>query len=363
MTIAIDCRALGSSGIGVYLQGCLPCFPALKHNFLLFGNTNKIKKVLCNTDTSANTDTSKIEIIECTVKVFSPRELFFFPKSILKKINAADIFYSPFFNIPGGIKIPVYTTIHDVIFPDMPELTNKTGLALRMFFFKRAVKRSKKIFTVSKYSASRIKHYFGDKVPVVVTYAAIQEQLLEFDHSGIQKENIIMFIGNIKKHKGLGCLLEAFFTARNEGLDYKLVIAGEKNNFRTKDKNILRIFKKNSASNESALEFLGAISDDELRLLLCKASLLVQPSLYEGFCAPPLEALVCGTKVLLSDIPVLREIYADFPVNFFKAGSPSDLKEKLVSILKDENRTVSLPETLRLKYTFKKVTEIIAGAL
>ena len=52
----------------------------------------------------------------------------------------------------------------------------------------------------------------------------------------------------------------------------------------------------------------GWLSDAELRSLVAGAAVLAFPSLYEGYGLPPLEALACGTPVVCSDLPVLREV-------------------------------------------------------
>jgi len=66
---------------------------------------------------------------------------------------------------------------------------------------------------------------------------------------------------------------------------------------------------------------------------LAESALLIQPSLYEGFGLPPLEAMILGTHAMISDIPVFREIYSDFPVVFFKAGDSNDLKNKKLELM------------------------------
>jgi glycosyltransferase involved in cell wall biosynthesis len=74
--------------------------------------------------------------------------------------------------------------------------------------------------------------------------------------------------------------------------------------------------------------------------------------------------MTAGTRVLLSDIPVFREIYGDFPVIFFKAGDSGDLKEKLLSLLKDKKpQRLTLPPDLAEKYSFKKTAQIILKEL
>jgi glycosyltransferase involved in cell wall biosynthesis len=353
MTIAVDCRMTDASGIGVYLRGILPILLQSQNNFLLLGNSAQLKYFT----SSANT-----KIIECNVKPFSIKELFFFPGKISRQINKADLYFSPFFNIPHGVKNHVFTTIHDIIFPDMPQFISKAGLAVRMWFFRRAYKKSRKIFTVSEFSKSRIEHHLGAEKPVIVTNSAIGRMFLEYrtNDRDLKKKETVVFIGNIKKHKGLDCLLDAFCLAKKEGLPHQLLIIGSKENFRTSDNAIMRKIE----SIGETVSFTGFISDEKLMEQLAAAALLVQPSLYEGFCLPPLEAMVLGTNALISDIPVLKEIYADYPVKFFRAGDSNDLKEKMMELLlKKENTSPVLSEELLSKYTFEKTASKILKEL
>jgi Glycosyltransferase len=350
MTICIDCRMIDASGIGVYLRECLPLFLQSGNNFLLMGNSSRLQCYSSN---------GNVKIIECNIKPFSLKELFFFPFKTARQINSADLYFSPFFNIPCFITIPVFTTIHDIIFSDMPELTSKTGLAARIWFYRRAYKKSQKIFTVSEFSKSRIQRHLGTEKPITVTHSAIQSMFLEYraNIQNVQKTQTIVFIGNIKKHKGLDILLDAFSLTKDEGLPHRLVIIGAKENFRTADNTILQ--KIGSLGGE-AVTFTGFISDEQVMEHLSKAALLVQPSLYEGFCLPPLEAMVLGTHALISDIPVLKEIYADFPVTFFRNTDSLDLKEKLMELLFNKKPSSPvLPDDLLLKYTFEKTASII----
>jgi glycosyltransferase involved in cell wall biosynthesis len=351
--LIIDCRMIDASGIGVYIRGCLPYFLNSSLQCILLGNAEKLSPLI--------KPYQNAECISCAIKPFSLQELFFFPPGIKKRINAADLFYSPYFNIPPGIRVPVYTTIHDIIFPDMPELFSPPGLALRMFFLKRAYRRSRKIFTVSDFSKSRITHFLGNAKPVVVTYSAPLPSLVERDLKNTEKKRFILFIGNIKKHKGLWCLLDAFFQARSEGLREKLIIVGNKDNFRSSDTMAL---EKLEGIDPSLVEFTGFVSGTRLKALLAEAALLVQPSLYEGFGLPPLEAMAGGTRALISDIPVFKEIYADFPVVFFRAGDSGDLKKKLLELLfQKEPERIVLPELLSSKYTFKKTASLILDGI
>ncbi len=352
MKLAIDCRMTNSGGVGSYLNALLP-YLTRKNECLLLGNKNELEKF----------KSEKTEILNLEVKTFSLKELFAFPKVILKKINECDIYYSPYFNVPGriggGIKIPVFTTIHDVVFLDVPGLASKSGTIIRKFFYKYAVFKSKKIFTVSEFSKKRIIHHLKCKKPVVVTYNAVPDWFCKKgseSNSKIEKENSILFVGNIKKHKGLSVLVDAFKISKEKGFDLTLKIVGNSENFRTADENI---FKKISDAPNNSILFTGRISDEELKNLYRKTKRLIQPSFYEGFGMPPLEAMSLGTKAIISDIPVFKEIYKEFPVTFFKAGNCNDLAEKLLSI-KDE--TDEIKEFSQI-YSFEKTAEIIQKTL
>ena len=74
---------------------------------------------------------------------------------------------------------------------------------------------------------------------------------------------------------------------------------------------------------------------DELIKSIKQSRILVSPSVFEGWGITPVEALYCGTPVLLSDLPVFQEIYGD-SVIYHKAGDEVDMKEKLELLLSDE---------------------------
>ncbi len=353
MTIAIDCRMIDASGIGVYLRGILPYLLESYHRFFLIGNPEKL-----NSFASKN-----VQIIRYTAGTFSVKELFGFFQRAIREINKADVFFTPFFNVPGGIKIPVYTVIHDIVFFDIPEITSRAGLAIRMWFYRRAYKISKKIFTVSEFSKSRIEYHLGTVKKIIVTHSAIRPQFLEYRNTvcGRRKAETIVYIGNIKKHKGLNYLLDAFLLAKKEGLKHKLIIIGDRDNFRTADDEIL---KKIDSLHGDTVSFTGFISDEQLMAHLASASLLVQPSLYEGFGLPPLEAMTLGTHALVSDIPVFKEIYRDYPVVFFRAGDILDLKDKLLELLSEQKpERITLSNELLSRYTFEKTASIILHEL
>jgi glycosyltransferase involved in cell wall biosynthesis len=349
MKITVDCRHINlSGGIGVYSRELLSFFLSSGASIILLGEEKILQQSAQN---------NSVEILHCAIKPFSLHDTFAFPKSILKKINSCDIYYTPYFNVPGGVKIPVYSTIHDIIFPDMPNLVSKPGLWMRMYFYRRAARLSKAIFTVSEFSKSRIKHFLGDSLNVINASNAVNAPSYLFSGNKPEKKKNILFIGNIKKYKGLDILLDAFLQCRNEGLDYELIIVGSRNNFRSGDK---KTSKRLDNLEGQGVSFSGYINDDEKWKLLAQSALLVQPSLYEGFGYPPLEAMLSGTNVLISDISVFKEVFSGFPVFFFNSGDSRGLHDKLLEILKNKKpQVLHLNDSLKNKYTFEKTFSII----
>ncbi len=302
---------------------------------------------------------SSVQIVDCNIKTFSIKELFYFPKDILHRINSCEAYYTPYCNIPTGIKVPIFSTIHDVVFLDIPGLSSKIGTLVRKCFYQRAINCSKLIFTVSEFSKQRIKETLRCKnKDIIVTYNALPHWF-NTENSATEKTDTILFVGNIKRHKGLHTLLPAFQTLikpveqNGFGIKAQLLIVGNAENFRTGDKTIIEQIK---ALPSEQVKFTGRITDSQLRDLYRSSRILVQPSLYEGFGMPPLEALSLGTKVVLSDIPVFREIYQDYPVTFFETENPIDLAEKIASVW---NNFQINPVTLPQKYSFEKTSQII----
>ncbi len=108
-------------------------------------------------------------------------------------------------------------------------------------------------------------------------------------------------VASVEKRKNLGVMIEAWRTVRRE-LGFDLVLAG-----RVGD-------GQSPPPVEPGLRFLGAVNDRELPALYSGAIASLYPSLYEGFGLPVLEAMQCGTMVITSTDPAVREVGGDAAV-------------------------------------------------
>jgi len=129
-------------------------------------------------------------------------------------------------------------------------------------------------------------------------------------------------VGNRKRHKNLGRVIEALSRISDKSI--KFVIAGQKDGAGPDE---IETQVKELNLEHRVLFFVNP-SDELLASLYKGARFLIQPSLIEGFGLPPLEALSLGTPVLLSDIPIFREIYED-AAEYFDPFSVEDIAEQL----------------------------------
>ncbi len=342
MKVAIDCRLIGQSGIGTFIENIvLHIVKDKRHSYVLIGNKQYLLKF-------ANQDNCRI--IECNYASFSLKELMLFP---VKAVNQCNAFYTPNFNIPLGIKVPIYCTIHDIVFFDTDNFCSPVKLLTYKWFVKRALRISTKIFTVSNFSRERIYKYFNTSKKIEVIYNGINQELIKYKktHQNINRKKGIVFLGNLKKHKGIHLLLEAYNKLIDKKGDTPLTIIGNFN-FRTKDTEIINLLQ----NNKSKIHFVTKASNQEVYDIISKSEVLVSPSYYEGFGIPPLEAMYLNTNVILSDIDVYKEIYKDYPLTFFKCGHSDSLYKALSNFT---YRPIDVAEKIDNQYNYSFTAKAI----
>lgn len=332
--IAIDCRYIGKSGIGRVCEGILSAFPFDRFEAYLIGDPKKLEKY-------------GAKVVEDLTDPYSVAGLRSFDRSLNK---ICDVYFTPNFLIPFGIRIPVHAIMHDLAFLDVKVTTRGwIDKLIKKTLLKRCMKRARSVSCVSGFTAERAKHYYGKLAEkCYVNYNGISESVFAYaqTHPVPEKENKIVYIGNVKPHKGLGLLLDAFRDVRGGTV---LKIIGEKDNFLTG-----MSLDETSWKN---VTFTGRMDDEELFAEIASAKYLVLPSMYEGFGLPPLEALCLGTQPIVSDIPVFREIYEGLPVKIFTD------RQDLVHSMEAPPERICCLDRIKEKYRYQKCVEQILKRL
>lgn len=347
MTIAIDCRLIGQSGIGTFIENVMHYMvERIDLEFVLIGNVDRL---------SAYSGKANCRIVECNYGSFTLKELICFPT---KEINRCDIFFTPYFNIPMGIRVPIFSMIHDVVFFDVEGICSPIGKFVRRIFIQRALIISATIFTVSNFSRQRILRHFRTFRKIEVVPNGLSKELLSYKatHNIVKDRSGLVFLGNIKRHKGLLVLWKAYERLIKEKQDAPMLTIIGNINFRTKDSQIMETIQ----ANKEKMRLVTNASNQEVYNILSNAACLISPSLYEGFGIPPLEAMSLGTPVIMSDIPVYKEIYGKFPVTFFETGNAEDLYRHLLML---PSSPISVDEQIALTYNYQNTAQLILNKL
>jgi len=347
MILVIDTRMINASGIGRYLKNIIP-FLLKEYKLILLGDSTELQEYKKE---------KNIKIVSMATSIYSIKEQF----ELAQKIPPCDLFWSPHYNIP---LLPIkakkrLVTIHDVYhlaFKDTLSLSQKLYAKL---LINQAVKKSDVILTVSNFSKNEIIKYTQTKKNIEVVYNGVDENLI--NNKKIDKENYILYVGNVKPHKNLVRALKAFKKIDNQNLIFKIV--GKKDNFITKDTEVEQL----AIELGNRVEFTGYVEDSKLVELYKKAKIFLFPTLYEGFGIPPLEAQACGTPVICSNVASLPEVGGE-SVLYCDPCDINDIADKITLLLEDKSLQNELIqkgyENLKRfswEKSAKKIIDIIEG--
>ncbi len=117
-------------------------------------------------------------------------------------------------------------------------------------------------------------------------------------------EKFILYLGTLEPGKNLPRLVQAYAQLKHAHpeLEQQLVLAG------APERGVREIENEIQRSDAVGLHLIGFVEEQDLAALYSLADVLVYPSLYEGFGIPPLEAMACGTPVIVSNVSSLPEV-------------------------------------------------------
>ncbi|MFA6197550.1 MAG: glycosyltransferase family 1 protein [Patescibacteria group bacterium] len=341
MKIGIDARFWGpeGKGLGRYTQ-------KLIENLEKIDQTNQYRIFVkpSSYETYQPKNPNFIKVL-APYRWYSVEEQLKFPALI--NAQKLDLVHFPHFNVPLLYRRPYLVTIHDLIITHFPT-TRATTLGPVKYFFKRlgyqwviatAVKRSRKVITVSDFVKNELVKFF--KLPetkVAVTYEAtdlFQGEATDPDTVLAQyhiSRPYLLYVGNAYPHKNLEMLVAAFKELRQRHADVKLVLVGKMDYFYQRLKKM-----SDDMGLGGAVIYPGYVPDEHLPALYQKALLYVFPSLSEGFGLPPLEAMQYGVPVAAAHSSCLPEILGNGVV-YFNPNEKHDIVNVLANLIEQPDK-------------------------
>lgn len=223
--------------------------------------------------------------------------------SWLRRLRPA-VFFSPFSLQPVAPGVPCVLTLHDVLPLRVPGAVPARGRLLFWLLLEHA-RGARRIVTSSDFSRSEIvaaTHLSPARVRVVRPGVPHDPGGEGAQRPAALPDGPFALVVSINKpHKNLATL-EAAWRLLDASAPIRLVQVGPLDG---------RYPVPGARARQAAVSALGRVAEAELEWLYRHATLVLVPSLYEGFGFPLLEAMAYGTAAVVSDIPPLRELGGD----------------------------------------------------
>jgi glycosyltransferase involved in cell wall biosynthesis len=214
----------------------------------------------------------------------------------------AEVLWAPESVLPRWSPVPTVVTIHDLaslrlesVKPVRHEQRFRTAVS-------RSVRRATRAIAVSRATAVDVEEHYGvDDSKLRVVPNGVDDAFTPGDREAARAavrerwgigSPFVLHVGSLEPRKGLDVLIEAAVLAAAEGAGWRLVLAGSPG-FEGE-----RI--EAAARASGACELLGRVDEAELLELMRAAGAFAAPALYEGFGIAPLEAMACGTPVVIA---------------------------------------------------------------
>jgi glycosyltransferase involved in cell wall biosynthesis len=242
-----------------------------------------------------------------------------------------DLLWVPHYNIPLAWRGRLLVTVHDLAHLALPELFGRGARrAYACLTFAAVRRRAAGLLYVSRFSRDEFHRLVGSpRGAEWVVPNGVDRGWFDAPAPTASERPYFVFVGNVKPHKNLGRLLEAFALVAPE-MPHDLLLAGRRRGFLTGDPEVARHAERLG----ERVRFTGFLEADELRRTVAGAAALVLPSLYEGFGLPAIEAMASGRPVLAARAGALPEVCGDAAL-YCDPRDPRDIAAGLLRLASD----------------------------
>lgn len=284
-----------------------------------------------------------------------------------------DVILSPTHYIPKFITAKRVPVIFDLSFIHFPSMFKKDDLYKLTNWTKSSVLEASHIITISDSSKKDIQKIY--KIPdkkITVAYPGFNNEVFKVENNSEKIERIqkkygisgdyIIYIGTVQPRKNLIRLIKAI----NNIEDAKLVIVGKikgKGKQGWMNEEILEEPKK--LGIEDKVIFTDFVPTEELPYLISGAKAFILASLWEGFGIPVVEAMACGTPVIVSDVSSLPEVVGDAGL-LVNPESETEIEQAIRLLITDKklhNRLSKRAVEQAKKFSWQKMAKEVIDVL
>ena len=286
-------------------------------------------------------DSKNVHIIEIGSNFYPLWEQFSLPRAV-NQLNL-DMLHCTSNTAPIRCKIPLILTLHDIIFLEPRDKSNKSlyqnmGWRYRRFVVPRILKKCKRIITVSEFEYNNIiskLHIPEEKMVMIYNgynewFKPVEDTELIYQQY-IEEPGYFFFLGNTDPKKNTERTLIAYsHYLEKSDVKRKLLMADLDHSFMND------IIERNHIENiKDYMVIPGYIKNADLPFIYNNAFAFLYTSLRESFGIPLLEAMACGTPVITSNTSSMPEIGGP-EVLMVNPQHAEEITEKMLLLEKDE---------------------------
>lgn len=218
---------------------------------------------------------------------------------------------------PLWCPVPLVLTLHDIIYLEprqhrSPSFYQEMGWYYRRLVVPRILKKCRKIITVSQFECQRICKTLNvpaERIQSIYNgynthFHPLEKTQPEIVHRYISHEDFLFFLGNTDPKKNTARVLKAYHIYLQQStIKRPLLIADLKEEY------IDDLLQEAELSDiKSHLFHPGYIANHDLPILYNSAFAFLYPSLRESFGIPMIEAMACGTPVIVGNTSAMPEV-------------------------------------------------------
>ena len=248
-----------------------------------------------------------------------------------------DVFHSTLITVPLRCAVPTVATVHDVTHRMLPRLQTHWNRRRADVMCLIATRADRIIMPTYAAAEDFLRHFDYDRKRLRVVYEAGRSGQVPSPAEDVAAISArlkldrpyFLCVGAGDHQKRAIDAVRAVGAMRARGHDVQLVLAGRPGGTRARTRTVAA---RLGLGPDDAVVLAGYVSDTELNALYSGAVALLYPSLYEGFGIPPLEAMACGTPVIATAVPALREVLGE-AATFVPFRDPRAIAEAAAAML------------------------------